>query len=292
MMNIQRILGTILLVSMLASCSTMQLTNQGQSAYEEGDYKTALESLEEVIALREKNGKSAEAEIYYRAGMAAHQLGQNEKAAQHLSYADYLGYRTPKLYTTLAGIYQTIDNVSKEITALQSYREHYPQGQQRTEITTRLFHAYVETENWQWAADLWPELEAKAQEDIDLLTGYLKVSEALKHSEAADKVARQILKEDANNQLALLWMGKSYFFRAEEMYVSEMKAYKHNRTTKQYNRLLKKLDIVYPNFRKARDYFLKLYKQNPQPEYAGFLARIYTRLDQKTKAAYYKRRAQ
>ena len=292
MMNLRRISGMILLLGMLASCSTMQLTNQGQSAYEDGDYATALEALEEVITLREKNGKSAEAEVYYRAGMAAHELGQDEKAAQHLSYADYLGYHTPELFITLAGIYQNIDNISKEITALQNYREHYPQGKQADEMTNRLFHAYVETENWQWAADLWPELEAKAQDDIDLLIGYLQVNEALKNSEAANKVARQILKQDANNKSALAWMGKSYFNRAEEMYVSEMKAYKHNRTTKQYNRLLKKLDIVYPNFRKARDYFLKLYKQDPQAEYADYLARIYTRLDQKKKAAYYKRRSQ
>ncbi|MGM0551036.1 MAG: tetratricopeptide repeat protein [Bacteroidota bacterium] len=292
MMKIQRILGILLVITMLASCSTMQLSNQGEAAYEQGDYETALAALEEIISLRENNGKSAEPEVYYRAGMAAHQLGQQEKAAQHLSYADYLGYRTPELYITLVGIYENIDNISKEITALQNYREHYPQGDRMDEMTARLFHAYVETENWQWAADLWPELEAKAQNNIALLTGYLQVNEALKKSEAADKVARQILTQDSDNKRALAWMGKSYFNRAEEMYVSEMKAYKHNRTTRQYNRLLKKLDIVYPNFRKARDYFLKLYKQDPQPEYAKYLARIYTRLDQKKKAAYYERRAE
>jgi hypothetical protein len=86
-------------------------------------------------------------------------------------------------------------------------------------------------------------------------------------------------------------MGKKYFWNAEDVYVKEMTDYKNNRTTSQYKRLLNKLDEVYPTFEKARDYFLKLYKLDPRPEYAEFLDNIYNRLQEEQKAEYYYQKA-
>ena len=43
---------------------------------------------------------------------------------------------------------------------------------------------------------------------------------------------------------------------------------------------------------KARDYFLKLYKFYQNPEYASYIAKIYTRLDDKEKNNYYKKIAE
>ena len=70
-----------------------------------------------------------------------------------------------------------------------------------------------------------------------------------------------------------------------------MTDYKNNRTTSQYKRLLNKLDEVYPTFEKARNYFLKLYKLKPRPEYAEFLGNIYKRLQEEQKAEYYYNKA-
>ena len=70
-----------------------------------------------------------------------------------------------------------------------------------------------------------------------------------------------------------------------------MKAYKAKRTNSQYSRLLKALEQVYPDFRKSRDYYLKLYKIDPKKEYANYLGNIFTRLDDKEKAEYYYKKA-
>ena len=71
-----------------------------------------------------------------------------------------------------------------------------------------------------------------------------------------------------------------------------MKAYRENRTRKQYAILLEAFKQVSTDFRTSRDYFLRLYKINPDPAYAEYLGNIFTRLEDKEKAAYYKKRAE
>ena len=290
-MRFKSIIPVLLIILIIQGCATQQLINQGQTAYQQGNYDEALQSWEQVIQSAEDKGKQADAEVYFRAGQAAHKTGQNKKAVRYLEKADYLEYPSPKLYVTLAEASRSIDNLSKELDALEDYREKYPQGEKIDPMNVRLFETYVESENWQKAVDLWPEVKGRAASDLELLTGYLTVNEKLENDQAADQVARQILKMDPDNIPALEWMGKKYFWKAENLYVKEMTAYKNNRTTSQYKRLLNKLDEVYPTFEKARDYFLKLYRMDPQPEYAKFLGNIYKRLQEDQKASYYKRKA-
>ena len=104
-------------------------------------------------------------------------------------------------------------------------------------------------------------------------------------------IQKQILKLDASNITALEYYAEKYFWKAENLYVSEMKAYKNKKTSSQYKKLLKALEQVWPNYKKSRNYFLKLYKIDPKPEYAKYLGNIYTRYDDKEKAAYYNKRA-
>lgn len=290
-MRVYKLLAGVLLLILMQSCTTMQLTNQGEKAFQSGDYTAALEAWEQVINGYESQAQSAEGEIYFKAGMAAYELDQTDKAQKYLEVARFQKYPSPKVYTTLATIYRDIDNLSKEITALQEYRENFPQGEEIEPLTRRLFETYVESENWQWAVDLWPQLSVGAKEDLSFMTGYLQASRKVENNQVCNDLATKILKLDAKNTQALEWFALKYYHLAEDTYVTEMRAYKHNRTTKQYNRLLKKLKQVYPNFRRSRDYFLQLYKQDPKAEYAQYLAIIYNRLDQKKKAAYYQRKA-
>ena len=67
-----------------------------------------------------------------------------------------------------------------------------------------------------------------------------------------------------------------------------MKAYEKNKTRKQYNVLVKELDLVTADFKKALPYLEKLWKQNPGKEYAGYFANIYARFGDEKKAGYYK----
>ena len=291
-MKLNRIIQILIIIALLQSCATKKLADAGISAYQAGNYDAALESLEQVIEKRESSGKKAEAEVYLKAGMAAIELEQTDIAREYLESAEDLEYSSPELYISLSEVYKTIDNLSKEITALENYHEKYPQSEKINYITVRLFETYVESENWELGVDLWPEIEEQAQNNIDLLTGYLIVNKNLENEEVSESLAEKILQQEPNNTEALEWYAKKYFWQAENLYVKEMKAYRNNRTTSQYKKLLKAWDKVWPDFRKARDYFLKLYKLEPKPEYAKFLGNIYTRMDKKEKAAYYYRKAE
>jgi hypothetical protein len=290
-MKLNRIIQGLLVIVILQSCATKRLTEEGNSAYNEGNYESALEKWEQVIDKRESMNKKADAEIYFKAGLAAHKLDQTAKASEYLESAEYLEFNSPRLYATLAKIYKTIDNLSKEIKALESYHEQYPQGDQIDTITARLFETYVESENWDKAVKLWPEVEKQAQDNVNLRENYLIVNKNLENDEVSNKLAEQILEKDPENITALEWYAKNYFWKAENLYVKEMNAYKNNRTTSQYKKLLKAWDEVWPTFRKSRDYFKKLYRLDPKPEYAKFLRNIYTRMDKKQKAAYWDKRA-
>lgn len=291
-MRFTSIIQVMFIFLIIQGCVTQQLTNEGQSAYKEGNYEKALQAYDQVIEKYKKQGETAEAAVYYKAGMAAWKLDQSEKALKYLERAEYLEYPSPKLYLTLAEISDSIDNLSKKLEALENYHKKYAGGKRIDSINIRLFETYVESENWKKAVNLWPEIKKQAQSDVNLLTGYLTANNNLENQKVANRMAEKILKLEPTNKKALKWLGKKYFWKAEDTYVKEMSAYKNNRTTSQYDRLLEKLDEVYPTFEKARDYFLKLYKLEPKPKYAEFLGKIYKRLQEEDKAEYYFNKAE
>ena len=291
-MKFTSILQLLFIVLIIQGCATRQLTREGQSAYEAGNYEEALQAYDQVIEKSESQGETAEATVYYKAGMAAWQLKQTDKALEYLERSEYLEYPSPNLYLTLAEISDSIDNLSKELDALEKYHQKYPEGRLIDSMSLRLFDTYVESENWKKAVALWPDIKQQARSDVSLLTGYLTVNMNLENEKVAHTLAEKILELDAQNKKALEWMGKKYFWKAENTYVKEMTAYKNNRTTSQYNRLLNKLDEVYPTFEQARDYFLKLYKLDPRPRYADFLGKIYKRLQEEQKSEYYFNKAE
>ncbi|MCK5171314.1 MAG: hypothetical protein KAQ75_15660 [Bacteroidales bacterium] len=288
---IQGLIIILILQSCASSLNTTKLSEDGEAAYQAGNYEDALIAWEQIIESREAKGKKAEGPVYVGGGKSALALEQNDKSRKYLETAREIGFSSPEMYASLAKVYKNIDNLSKEITALEIYREKYPQGKKISAISARLFETYVKSENWDLAIDLWPEIETQAQSNIGLLAGYLIVNKNMENPTVCDKLAKQILKLEANNITALEYYAEKHFWKAENLYVSEMKAYKNKRTSSQYKKLLKALDEVWPNFKKSRDYFLKLYKIDPKPEYAKYLSNIYTRYDDKQKAAYYNKKA-
>jgi len=291
MKNKRIILQGLLIILIMSSCATQKLTKEGKTAYQSNNYEAALNAWDQVIEKYESRGNKAEATLYYKAGLAAKKLEQTSKARKYLETAENMEFSSPKLYIALSEIYKTIDNLSKEIIALEDYHEKYPQGDKIDTITIRLFGTYVQSENWNPAIEIWPEIEEQAQNDVDLLSGYLTVNKNLENEKVSKKLADKILNQQPKNITALEWYGEYYFWKAENLYVKEMTAYKNNRTTSQYKKVLKALDEVYPTFEKARNVFLKLYKLDPKPKYADLLGKIYTRLDEEKKARYYNNKA-
>lgn len=294
-MKIKLLIQLLIIATLLQSCksssSVSKISEEAEIAYKAGDYEKSLAICEKEIVEKESKGKSAIGPVYVGAGKAALELNQIDKARKYLETARSLSYSSPDMYESLAKVYKNIDNLSKEITALENYRKFYPQGEKANVIATRLFETYIESENWDLANKLWPEIEPQAQNNVKLLSGYLQVNKKLENNAGCDKLAQQILKSDPSNITALEWYAEKYYWKAENLYLSEMKAYKAKRTNSQYSRLLKALEQVYPDFRKSRDYYLKLYKIDPKKDYANYLGNIFTRLDDKEKAEYYYKKA-
>jgi len=290
-MKLSNILRLLLIAIILQSCAASKLTQEGNTAFNDDNFEDALDKYDQIIESAENSGKKAKAPVYEKAGIAALELKQNDKARKYLESARGLQYSTPELYSSLAKVYKIIDNLSKEITALETYHKHYPQGNDIKEINARLLETYVESENWDYAVELWPSIEEQAQSDVNMLANYLIVNKNLNNTSVCEDLAQKIYKLEPENIIFLEYYAEKYFWLAENLYVNEMSAYKKNRTRSQYNKLLKALDKVWPNFQKSRDLYLKLYKIDPKPEYAKFLAQIYTRYDDKTKAAYYEKRS-
>lgn len=290
-MKVSNILKFIFIAFLAYSCASTQLTEEGNKKYMEGNYEEALKAYDQIIKNKESSGKKAKAPVYEKAGLAAFNLEQTDKARNYLESARGMQYSTPELYATLAKIYKIIDNLSKEITALETYHKKYPQGEEIKEVNARLLETYVESENWDYAVELWPGIEKQAQSDVDMLANYLIVNKNLENTSTCEELAQKIYKLEPKNITFLEYYAEKYFWLAENLYVKEMSAYKDNRTRSQYNKLLKALEKVWPNYQKSRDIYLKLYKMDPKPEYAKFLAQIYTRYKDEQKAAYYEKRA-
>ena len=291
-MKTYKIIYILIIILLIQSCTggaeLTKLSQDGETAYQAENYELALSSWEQII---ENKGKKTKGNVYVGAGKSALELKQDDKARNYLETAKESGYSSPEMYASLAKVYKNIDNLSKEISALETYREKYPQGEEIDNINARLLETYAESENWDLGIDIWPEIEAQAQSNAKLLASYLIINKNLKNNVVCNKLAQQILKLESSNITALEYYAEKYFWKAENMYVSEMKAYKNKRTTKQYNKLLKALEKVWPNFKKSRNYFLKLYKIEAKKEYAKYLGIIYTRYDNKEKAAYYSKKA-
>lgn len=291
-MHTYRIVLGLLVLIMVQACSTTSLVDEGEAAYKEGNYKTALAKWEQIISETEKQAKLVDSSLYYKAGMAALKLDKKDKARQYFVWADDGGFSSPDMYLALSGMYKSVDNLSLEIEMLENYHSDYPEGKKIDSINVRLFETYMESEQWGKAKNLWPKIEDRAGSDIALLTDYFLLNSKLDNEGERSKTAQRLLKLDEDNITGLEWKAKKFFRKADDLYVKEMKAYEENRTRKQYRQLLKAWDRIWPDFRKSRDLFEKLYELEPKPEYARYLGHIYTRMDKEQKAGYWYKKAE
>lgn len=284
-------LGFLIFLIILSGCAVSkqnkQLNTEAKSALAAGDYEKALANYENIIALNKSNGKETDGSVYNNAGIAAWGLQQAEKSIDYLETAKKMSGTTDETFSTIAKAYKKIDNLSREISNLEEYTQHYPQGKEISPVRAQLFDAYVRSENWEQGEQLWPLLDSASHNNIQYLTGYLRIKRKLEKVEERDNLAKQILKKDKNNIEALETMAEKHYYFADETYVREMKAYEKNKTMKQYNKVTAAIKRVNQDYKTARDYFERLYKLNPDPRYANFLGNIYTRFENKQKAAYY-----
>ncbi len=289
----------LLIISFLlifSSCSPLrEISEKSQRAdqeYAAGNYEEAYASYRNIIDKASSHDQLRDGHVYNRAGILAYSFGDTGKALEYLELARHTPAADADTYFTLAQAYREIDNLSREISNLERYIDNFPGGEQINSVRIRLFETYVESLNWQPALDIWPELPDDQYKNENLLENYLKVQKALNNEEKATDIAEKLLDLNANNTIALDHLARKHFHEATSRHNREMRAYEQNRTHRQYAILLEALEIINTDFRIALNYFERLYKQDPKPEYAGFLSNIYERFQDEEKARYYRRRSE
>ena len=286
------VLGIAIAFTSCDSSKQLVKTQQSaQQAFDKGEYANALRMWEEVIAAFKQKDAVNQCPVFTNAGMAAYKLGQTDKAIDYLKQATYSDFSNENTYLTLAAIYQQKDNLSLELINLEAYLSRFPEGSQSAEVKKRLLALYAESENWEKAETLWKTLTPQQQEETKNMESFLIVNGALNNNETCLKLSGRLLSANENNEVALDWLANYYFWKAENRYQKEMKDYKAHQTRKQYAHLLKALDRVSAEYKKSLNYGTKLYKVNPTAKTAKLLSRCYNRLDNKKKAAYYKKLA-
>ncbi len=281
----------IILVALLTACSTglniTTLSEQAKNEYTAGNYKLSLSQWQNIINELKSKNKAVEGYIYAEAGRAAMQLGKTDQALDYFQEAEWADYADPKMYEMRAHGYLAIDNLSKEIDALIYYVEHYPEGEDIMDVQTRLFEAYVKSENWEMALLIWPDIENRASSCLALLEQYFLVNKELGNDDVCDDLAKQFLEFDKENITGLEWLAEKYFWLAENRYQEHLQVYEQKRTTRNYNNLLKAIEKSNGEFNIALEYFLTLYNLTEESGYAKFIGNIYLRFDDKQKADYY-----
>jgi len=259
------------------------------TAFNSKDYQAALNAWEPVIYEYQKNDREAECPLYGIAGQAALELEQYEKGREYLGLALFYNTATAEDIISMSDEYRRIDNLSKEMEANEAFCERFPDDVNSGMMKSRLFNNYVESENWEPAERLWPELPEDSKAGVDYMKKYLEVNRRLANDSVSDEYAGRILALEPDNIPALEYKAKKYYTLAEDRYQYEMEAYEQNKTHKQYARLIKGFEIVTQDFKTSLTYFGKLYELKPGPEYAAYLSNIYSRLDDKEKSEYYKK---
>lgn len=284
-----------LLLMVVHSCSLLlhspAVVQDADAAFEAGEYEEALRLYGQYIDAQKSRNRDVNGAVLNRAGVSAFELGQTQAAIDYLELARHTPESDALTYATLAKAYRTVDNLSREISNLERYLEAYPGHEEADVLRKRLFIALVESRNWHQAADLWLEFPGEKYKDEALMTGFLKVNRALENTGKASDLADMLLDLNPRNTEALDYLGRKHFDEAISRYNREMRAYEQNRTHRQYAKLLEAFEIMNTDFRIALNYFLRLYEQDPRPEYASFLANIYERFQDEERARYFRSRA-
>jgi tetratricopeptide (TPR) repeat protein len=294
-MKIQSRLIIVLLVFFAACSTTKQFTGldpDAPRALRDGEYQLSLELYEDFIERHQHDVLSIPDSIYRGAGLSAYHLGQSEKSLNYLNLIRHTETADSEVHYVLALLNREIDNLSREITALEMYLEARPEGDQVKLMKERLFVTYVESRNYEKALELWMDIEKHARYKEPLLNDYFRLQEALGNEDLLDDIAEDLLSLNSDNTDALYHLAKKYFWQAENRYQSEMEAYEQNRTHRQYAQLLRAFEILNADFHKSLNYFLRLYAMDPKPAYARYIGNIYLRFNDEGKARYYHGRAE
>lgn len=286
------ILYFILISLVFFSCGTtkqaIDYQKLAEASAEQGNYQQAISQLNNYIDDQELKGLEPDARVYSDLAEAYVQLDNMGEAERYYDWAMTKNAVSEDLVMQMSHHYKEIDNLSKEITALEYYQSQFPKGKDSLQMRNQLFEAYMESQNWEPALNTWNILDEETKKTEQYTQYYFELNKELGNHEQCDKLARKLLAYNASNQQALEWLAKKYYDLGENRYQSAMNTYNKKKTTKNYNILLKELDLATADFKKSLKYFNQLWEMEDGKQYAVYLANIYARFDDKQKSQYYK----
>ncbi len=287
-MNLRNIAAGIL-IGILAGCGAPKmLVSYQQNALEEtsqGNYIQAVEAWKQHFS--QQPVEQTEGAVFAQAAQTAFLAGNENQSIDWFDQARFKNFASSEMYLTLSKIYHSQNNLSKELGALEFYSENFAENAEV--VYNRLFEIYQEIDSEEKALQAWAKTSNEFKNEVVNLSQFFRLNQKLENVPLCDSLSLVILEKDAGNVAALEWNAQKYYWLAENRYQQEMEKYNRNKTTKQYRLLLKELDLVTADFKKALPYFEKLWIINPGEKYAGYLANIFARFGDEKKSGYYQR---
>jgi len=284
---------SIITALFIVSCGTpkqiIHHDNLAIQSADSGNYEAAISEWKQYISMQKAAGDSVLPKAYAEMGKAYFALEDYPQAESNFDMARDNSYADPEMYAMMQQRYQSINNLSKEITVLEYYCEHFSHEKDSSMMRNRLFETSLESENWTQAEEIWAQMDAPSKNSKKYLQIYFVMNKDLEHDDKCDEIAQQLLTVNPKNSLALDWLAKKYYYLGENRYQSAMKTYNKKKTSKTYKVLLKELDKSTVDYKKAITYLNVLWEQEGKEKYAIYLANIYARFDDKKQSQYYKR---
>ena len=278
-----------ILMGILAGCGAPKMVvSYQQNALEsasQGNYLQAVEAWQQHFS--QQPVEQTEGAIFAQAAQAAFLAGNEKLSIDWYDQARFKNFASDEMYTTLAKIYHSQNNLSKELGALEYLSENSLNI--TSAVYNRLFEIYSEINSEDKALQVWEKAGDEFKNDVGNLNQFFRLNRKLGNGPLCDSLSLVILEKDAGNVAALEWNAQKYYQLAENRYQLEMEKYNRNKTTKQYRVLLNELDLVTADFKRALPYFEKLWSINPGEKYAGYLANIFARFGDEKKSDYYQR---
>ncbi len=279
------------IVMLMSSCKQSQkLTQTSQKAdllYFQKDYQGAFDSYSSIIESYVAKKQQVPGDLYSSAGKCLYYMESRPQAMEYFNRAEQLGFQDEMMLSLRVKYYGDIDNLSKEVEALEQYSALYPDGSDIAYVNKRLYLRYVEMKEFRKAYLRYPKLQANSRDSLPVLESYHQVCKKLGKADEADKIAEKLYSIDNNNAIGLEHVAYQAYKTTEDEYQAAVKAYEAQKTNAAYTVMVKKTQPLAARYKTARDLYLKLYGITKKPADAAILARIYQRLKDKQKADYY-----
>lgn len=286
-MRLNKLMVLAVLTGILWSCGAPKVLvsekANAEMAAAAGKYELAAQAWKTHIAATPI--EEVEGSDFAKAAQWAYKSGDANLAVNWFDQARYKNYADQEMYLTLAEIFKSQKNISKELTALEVVKEKYPENLPL--IGKRLMEIYHEIKLPGKALESWNVLDNQTKSELPVLQKYFDIKKEMKDSLVCDSVSLVILEKDAKNVAALEWNADKYYWMGENRYQREMDNYNRNKTTRQYRVLLKELDLATADMKKALTYLEPLWEIQKEPKYASYFANIYARFGDEKKAKYY-----